>query len=101
MQPGVASFEVVRIGVPYVRTVLVLLACLGLCSCAFAPESDDFLDQQQYVAPIIGHQQYVTPAPPGAEFQNLAWGVAHRYIDSAGDSQIPNMFAPPQPPFSY
>lgn len=82
------------------RTTLVLLTCVGLCSCAFAPESYDSLDQQ-YVAPVIGHQQYATPVLPGSAFQGLSRGVSEKYIDSRGDSQIPNMFAPPQPPFSY
>jgi hypothetical protein len=85
-----------------VKTILVLLACLGLCSCAFAPESDSF-DEQDYVAPVapvVGHQQYVEPLPQGASFQNSAWD-AHRYIGGTGNSFIPRAFAPPQPPFSY
>jgi hypothetical protein len=84
-----------------VRITLVLLACLGLCSCALAPDSDDLFYQPQYVAPIVGHQEYVTPLPPGAAFEGLASGVAERYIGSGPSSPIPRMFAPPQPPFSY
>jgi hypothetical protein len=88
-----------------VKTILVLLTCLGLCSCAFAPESDSF-DEQDYVAapvaPVVGHQQYVVPLPQGASFQNSAWDV-HRYYNIGGssDSFVPRAFAPPQPPFSY
>lgn len=85
----------------HVRTTLALLACLGLCSCAFVPDSYDSLDSQQYVAPVMGHQQYVTPLPEDSALQDMAWDVAHRYIDSGGGSQIPNLFAAPQPPFSY
>lgn len=82
------------------KLALALLTCLGLCACAYAPESYDSFDPQ-YVAPIIGHQQYATPVPPGSAFQRLSWGVSDKYIDSGGDSPIPRMFAPPQPPFSY
>ena len=86
------------------KTPLVLLSCLGLCSCALAPESDS-LDQDQYVtpvAPVVGHQQYVVPLPQGSAFQNSVWDV-HRYYDIGGtsDSLVPRAFAPPQPPFSY
>ena len=83
------------------KIALVLLTCLGLCSCAFAPESDDSFDQPQYVAPIIGHQQYAMPVPAGSEFQSLASGIAHQYTESGPSSPIPRLFAPPQPPFSY
>ncbi len=82
------------------KAALVLLACLGLCACAVAPEWDDALDQQQSVAPIVGHQQYVTPLPEGAAFQNSMWDL-HKYYGGGASSQIPQMFARPQPPFSY
>ena len=86
------------------KTILVLLACLGLCSCALAPDSDspDELDYVAPVAPVVGHQQNVVPLPQGAAFQGSAWDV-HRYYNMGGssDSLIPRSFAPPQPPFSY
>ena len=84
------------------RIALVLLSCLGLCSCAMAPEWDDSLDQYVApVAPVVGHQQYVTPVPAGSEFETLSWGVSSHYIEGGASSPIPKMFAPPPPPFSY
>lgn len=85
------------------RTALVLLSCLGLCSCALAPEWDDSFDQQYLapVAPVVGHQQYATPVPPGSEFETLSWGISNHYIQGGASSPIPKMFAPPSPPFSY
>lgn len=83
------------------RLVPVLLTALGLCSCALAPESYDDFDTQ-YVAPVVGHQQYVTPLPQASSFKGSMWDVRRYYdIDGGGDSQIPRMFAAPQPPFSY
>lgn len=86
------------------KITLLLLACLGLCSCAYVPESDDSFDQQQYVAPVapvFPHQQFVTPLPQGAAFQGSVWDASPHLGGEGGGSPIPNMFAPPQPPFSY
>ena len=81
------------------KIALALLACLGLCSCAFVPSDEPF--DLDYVAPIVGHQQYATPVPAGSDFQKLSWGIADHYIGGGSASPIPKMFAPPQPPYSY
>jgi hypothetical protein len=77
------------------KVVLVLLTCLGLCSCALVP-ADDSDQGNLYVAPLSLHQQYVEPALPADA------PVFHWRSDMEEEiSPSLRLFSPPAPPFSY